>query len=166
MSKREFLEKLKAALMTRVSAQAVADNINYYEDYINTQVRMGKSEKEVVQTLGDPWILAKSIGDAAERQGSSERKEEYYQNSSNQEYYGNGQCGDGQYGKEYAGGQYNQQRPGAKLFKFPLWAIPLIILGIVFLIIVSLFSLLTYLWPILLPVLLIVSLVRMARRAS
>ena len=46
MKKREFLDRLKAALMNRINSQAVVENVNYYEDYINTQVRMGMKEEE------------------------------------------------------------------------------------------------------------------------
>ena len=61
MTKQEFLDGLGAALAGRISASLISENINYYEDYINTQVRMGRIEGEVVQSLGDPRLIAKSI---------------------------------------------------------------------------------------------------------
>jgi len=44
MEKQEFLDKLRLALNGRVAPEVLTDTVNYYEDYINTQVRLGKSE--------------------------------------------------------------------------------------------------------------------------
>ena len=61
MEKQEFLEKLRLALNGRVSAEIVADNIKYYEDYINIEIRKGRSEEEILAQLGDPRLLARTI---------------------------------------------------------------------------------------------------------
>lgn len=61
MGKQEFLEKLRLALNGRVSAEIVTDNIRYYEDYINIEVRKGRSEEEILAQLGDPRLLARTI---------------------------------------------------------------------------------------------------------
>ena len=53
MTKHEFLEKLRVALSGRVTADIVTDNLHFYEDYINTEVRKGKSEEQVLSALGD-----------------------------------------------------------------------------------------------------------------
>ena len=58
MDRQEFLEKLRLSLNGRLPAQAVAEHISYYEDYINTEIRKGKSEEEVVGMLGDPRLIA------------------------------------------------------------------------------------------------------------
>ena len=71
MKKREFLDRLKAALMNRINSQAVVENVNYYEDYINTQVRMGMKEEVVIAKLGDPRLLAKTIIDSEKRKGNA-----------------------------------------------------------------------------------------------
>ena len=52
MTKREFLEKLRQALNGRMSSGTVADNLQYYEDYINTEIRKGRTEEEVLFELG------------------------------------------------------------------------------------------------------------------
>lgn len=61
MGKQEFLEILRLALSGRVSAEIVADNIRYYEDYINIEIRKGRSEEEILAQLGDPRLLARTI---------------------------------------------------------------------------------------------------------
>ena len=38
-------------------------HIRYYEDYIQSQVRGGRSEQEVLQELGDPHLIAKTLID-------------------------------------------------------------------------------------------------------
>ena len=45
MSKHEFLEKLQLALSGRVPAATVTENVRYYEDYINIEIRKGRSEE-------------------------------------------------------------------------------------------------------------------------
>ena len=64
MSQKEFLEELRTALSGKLSAQAVLENIEYYRNYIEGEVRSGKSEAQVLEMLGDPWILARTISDA------------------------------------------------------------------------------------------------------
>ncbi len=63
MDKQEFIDRLRMALNSRVSPDVVADEVNYYEDYINTQIRMGKNESDVLRELGDPRLIAKTIAD-------------------------------------------------------------------------------------------------------
>lgn len=61
MSKQEFIDKLRMALSGRVSANLVEENVSYYEEYINTQVRLGQAEGAVLTALGDPRLIAKTI---------------------------------------------------------------------------------------------------------
>ena len=48
-----------------MSAQAVRENIDYYNQYIDEEVRNGRTEQEVIDMLGDPWALAKTIAMSA-----------------------------------------------------------------------------------------------------
>ena len=61
MTKQEFLEKLRLALTGNVPGSVVSENLQYYEDYINTEIRKGKSEEEVLAALGDPRLIARTI---------------------------------------------------------------------------------------------------------
>lgn len=61
MEKQEFLDKLRSALSGRLASEIVADTVRYYEDYINTETRMGREEQEVMSSLGDPRLIARTI---------------------------------------------------------------------------------------------------------
>ena len=61
MSKQEFIERLRISLSGQIPPRAVEENVAYYEDYINAQMRLGQPEEVVMQTLGDPRLIAKSI---------------------------------------------------------------------------------------------------------
>lgn len=73
MTKSDFLEGLKMALNGRVQPSVVTDNMDYYADYINTEIRKGRSEEEVLGLLGDPRMIARTIVDANAQQGSANR---------------------------------------------------------------------------------------------
>ena len=61
MNKQDFIDRLRMALNGRVSPGLVMDNVNYYEDYINTEIRKGRTEEEVLESLGDPRLIARTI---------------------------------------------------------------------------------------------------------
>ena len=63
MTKAEFLEKLRIELSSGVTPQVLQENLNYYGQYIDDEIRKGRTESEVLAELGDPWILAKTIVD-------------------------------------------------------------------------------------------------------
>lgn len=64
MSRYEFISVLRAALSGKVPSTTVEDNVQYYEEYIEVQLRQGKSEGEVLAALGDPRLLARTIIEA------------------------------------------------------------------------------------------------------
>lgn len=66
MTKKQFLEELKDSLEGMVSPIVVQHNVNYYEKYINEQIRNGKTEEDVLNELGSPRLIAKTIIDATE----------------------------------------------------------------------------------------------------
>ena len=61
MNKIEFVEQMRRSLSSIDDYTYVNDTIAYYENYIESQMRMGKSEEQVMQELGDPRLIAKSI---------------------------------------------------------------------------------------------------------
>mgnify|MGYP003232489390 CR=1 FL=1 len=61
MNKQEFVDRLRMALNGHVSPGLVMDNVNYYQDYINTEIRKGRTEEEVLESLGDPRLIARTI---------------------------------------------------------------------------------------------------------
>lgn len=61
MEKMEFLNVLRIHIQGVDDVAFVNDTMNYYENYIETEIRKGKSEEEVINKLGDPRLIAKSI---------------------------------------------------------------------------------------------------------
>lgn len=76
MDRKEFLEGLRSYLEPEMSAEEIRENINYYERYITEEVIKGRREEDVVQELGDPWIIAKTITDMKENSANYERSHE------------------------------------------------------------------------------------------
>lgn len=61
MTKQEFLDELRQALSGEVSPEAIMDSYRYYATYIEDEVCGGKSEEQVVEELGRPSLIARSI---------------------------------------------------------------------------------------------------------
>lgn len=156
MNKQEFIDGLRTALNGSVSPGLVQENVNYYEDYINTEVRKGKSEGEVLQSLGDPRLIARTIVET----NKIEDKSETQQSSS---YQGSG------YYSSYRSSGYQEQRysynttENKKHFKLPWWAWMIIVILIVGVVLSAVFSVLTFLAPVILPIIVVVFLVKLFR---
>ena len=65
MTKREFLEELKEVLSEQLPQNQVAEHVSYYMNYIEEQKQNGSSEEEVLNMLGDPRLIARTILDTA-----------------------------------------------------------------------------------------------------
>lgn len=78
MNKIEFIEQMRRSLSTIDDYTYVNDTIAYYENYIESRIRMGKSEEQVMQELGDPRLIAKSIC-ASHETDSDEQDADGYQ---------------------------------------------------------------------------------------
>ena len=78
MTKQQFLEELKDALAGEVPANVMMDSYGYYANYIDEEIRKGKSEKEVLEELGKPMLIARSIiaAQSGERQVDYEYTED------------------------------------------------------------------------------------------
>lgn len=73
MDKYEFIRQLNAFLKGKVSNGELNDTVAYYEDYIDTEIKKGRSEGEVIDSLGSPRLLAKTIADT---RGAGENKDD------------------------------------------------------------------------------------------
>lgn len=69
LNKEQFLHDLTVQLNLSVSDQVIREQIAYYDSYICGEVRKGRSEAEVIEELGSPRLLAKTIIDTAEAAG-------------------------------------------------------------------------------------------------
>ena len=140
MSQKEFLEELRTALSGKLSAQAVLENIEYYRNYIEGEVRSGKSEAQVLEMLGDPWILARTISDAQDGTDDS------IVNEAGGSDYGCLRRRDRQTGHAF------------QELRFPWWKIALIILAVILgivLVISVITGLIRLLLPVLVPILIV-----------
>lgn len=61
MNKEEFLQRMQDTLKGEVSDFVIKDNISYYKNYIENEISNGKTEKDVLDMLGDPRLLSKTI---------------------------------------------------------------------------------------------------------
>jgi len=68
MTKQEFLEELKQALSDEVSAEVMMDSYRFYANYIEDEIRNGKTEGQVLEELGSPLLIARSIIAAQSRE--------------------------------------------------------------------------------------------------
>lgn len=63
MSKNEFIQGLEAALSGSVPPETVRENLIYYRDYIRTELEKGRTEQDIMDELGDPRLIARTIMD-------------------------------------------------------------------------------------------------------
>uniref|UniRef100_UPI00405683F8 DUF1700 domain-containing protein n=1 Tax=Acetatifactor sp. TaxID=1872090 RepID=UPI00405683F8 len=143
MNKLDFLNRLRAALTGRLTAEQIQEHLNYYEDYINTQVRLGQTEEAVLMTLGDPRLLAKTIINASEVE-AGENTDSYYGGyyNSNIQNRGNG---------------YVKER---RTFRIPGWLWAIIIIFILLMVLGLVFTLLSALAPLICVILVVVGLMK------
>lgn len=70
MNKQIFLDTLRRALYGKIDDMALADHMQYYENYILQEMASGKSEQEVLDELGDPRLIARTIVETAGNQST------------------------------------------------------------------------------------------------
>ncbi len=151
MEKTEFIERLQRALAAGISSSQVAENVRYYQDYIDSEIRKGRSEKEVMDSLGDPRLLAKSIIEANKHAGVSY--------GSNREY-------DDEVADEPQEWESDRSTPKGRSIVLPGWLVMLIITVLVLLVIGVAFSLLYLFAPVIMVVLVVLLLVKVFQGRS
>ncbi|MCI8950784.1 MAG: DUF1700 domain-containing protein [Lachnospiraceae bacterium] len=121
MDKKEFLEKLALALAGQVSRPVIEENIRYYDDYITERLKKGIALSDVLEELGDPRLIAKSIIDA---NGGGDEMAGVYEDSDNgQQAFGSRAAGDD---------GFENRQGGFRSFRFNgLWAL-LLLLAVIF----------------------------------
>lgn len=78
MNKQQFLNELRQCLEGEVSYQVLNENIAYYDHYFDEQRSMGKTEAEIVEEIGKPSLIAKTIIDASGIEQSAYYEEQVY----------------------------------------------------------------------------------------
>lgn len=154
MSKREFIDRLRAALNGRVSPNLVADNVNYYEDYINTEIQKGRTEREVLDSLGDPRLIAKTIVETNGQDMAGTYQSDYDNGSPYR---------DADTREEYGSPYTRQPDKGTGGVRIPGWVWTLLVILVVVFIFMAIFSVLAFLAPIIIPIIVVVFLVKLFR---
>lgn len=169
MNRVEFIEKLQRALAGGLNSNQVTENVRYYQEYIDMEMRKGRSEADVLAGLGDPRLLAKSIIEANKHAGNSSGTNRTYDEemTGTGNAYQRGAYSGGAYNEAYGNdrtyGAYEESNDKVRGFRMPGWLILLIVTVVVVLIIGVAFSLISVLAPIIIPVLLVILLVRVFR---
>lgn len=94
MNKSEFLRILRENLNLSLEKDAINEQLDYYDKYISDEINKGRSEKEVIEELGDPRLIAKTIktinaSQSIDKESKSGEGQENYDNQS-RERYGSG----------------------------------------------------------------------------
>lgn len=143
MTGQEFIERLRAALTGRVSASLVEENVTYYNDYIHSQMRMGRSEESVTASLGDPRLIAKTIITA---------------NSSNAA----GKASDAEDTVCHENFYVNKDRfSSVRSKEMPGWLLLLLVILILVIVFSALFSIISALLPFTIPILIVLFFVKL-----
>ena len=131
MNKLQFVEQMRRSLSSIDDYTFVNDTVAYYENYIETQMRTGKSEEQVMQELGDPRLIAKSILASHETEDGTQEDGTYYKREN-------------PYGDKAVRTVLNFN---GKLVHMPSWLLKILSVLAAFVIIVLLFTVLRILSP-------------------
>lgn len=157
MSKQDFIDRLRAALNGKVSPGQVIENVNYYEEYINTQIRMGRTDEEVLADLGDPRLIAKSIvtanGDSGYEAAAGYSRESDFNGDADRRGRWN----------SFSNSNMHQEEQHSSGRGLPKWFRPVVWLIVVIGVFAAFFSILSFLAPIVIPILVVMFFVKLFR---
>jgi len=146
MTKSEFIGTLRSRLTGEVSASELENTIRYYEEYISEAMSNGKTEEQVLQELGSPLLIARTIID------TSKGKDEHAGNTQ----------------RQYYNDQKESENPGKSFYRFELnsWKGKLFVIISIVVIFFLVFTIMRVLIPVLVPLILIWFLVTMLRNGG
>ena len=157
MSRTEFLQGLKSELEGRVPYSVIQENLRYYDSYIMEEAAKGQTEDEVIESLGGPRIIARTIVDAAL---DTEDRPDGFDSFESEASYRSGPAGSSQEERE----PFRGKKPEVHYVDFGKWYVRLIAGLVVFLVIFLVMTvffgimglagwILYYIWPVLLVML-------------
>ena len=126
MSKQEFLDGLRRSLVGGLETREINEHINYYSDYIDSQIRRGVAEEEVMASLGEPRLIAKTL---LGMDGDQKVTEEYVEDD----------------GVQQSG--YRYFNLNGKTLKIPGWLFTILVCVVSFCVLTFVFALMTRLLP-------------------
>ena len=83
MTKREFLDTLRMQLEGELSPSQIEGHLHYYDEYISEATAAGRRESDVLEELGSPVFIAKTLLETAQPADSGE----YYEEAPQQEEF-------------------------------------------------------------------------------
>ncbi|EET60639.1 hypothetical protein BRYFOR_07464 [Marvinbryantia formatexigens DSM 14469] len=86
MTKREFLDTLRTQLEGELSPAQIEGHLHYYDEYISGAVAAGRRESDVLEELGSPVFIAKTLLEASEAETEKENGG-YYEETPRQEEF-------------------------------------------------------------------------------
>ena len=126
MSKQEFLDGLRRSLAGNLETREVNEHIQYYSDYIDSQIRMGNTEETVMASLGEPRLIAKTL---IGMESVETVTEEYVDDEAKPE------------------GDYRQFQVKGKTIRIPSWLFTILVCILSFCVLTVVFALMTRLLP-------------------
>lgn len=167
MTKQTFLDTLRGSLTGAISASAVEENVRYYEEYINSQIRMGKSEQQVLAELGNPRLIARSIIDAGKSTGDTSSNAGAAYGGNGGGYYTGGYQNGGYQGTGYRSREQGEMgRSNVRKRRWPTWLslILVLVLIVIFVILPIVVLFVWWLAPVVVIVWLITFVIKMMRK--
>lgn len=138
MNKGEFIRILRIALASQVHFDVVNENVAYYENYIDMEVKKGKTEEKVIEELGDPRLIAKTIIETNKLSGNAGKDNE--------------NTGEGTENGKHA--------------HIPVWLMYVIAIIVLIVIISLLVSAVSVLLPILVPVIIVIMVIQYVNKGK
>jgi uncharacterized membrane protein len=68
MNRQTFFDTLRRSLYGKISDNLLEDHIRYYEGYFEQEMANGRSEQEILEELGDPRLIARTITETSQGQ--------------------------------------------------------------------------------------------------
>ena len=151
------MQGLKSELEGRVPYSVIQENLRYYDSYIMEEAAKGQTEDEVIESLGAPRILPRTIVDAAL---DTEDRPDGFDSFESEASYRSGPAGSSQEERE----PFRGKKPEVHYVDFGKWYVRLIAGLVVFLVIFLVMTvffgimglagwILSYIWPVLLVML-------------
>lgn len=151
------MQGLKSELEGRVPYSVIQENLQYYDSYIMEEAAKGQTEDEVIESLGGPRIIARTIVDAAL---DTEDRPDGFDSFESEASYRSGPAGSSQEERE----PFRGKKPEVHYVDFGKWYVRLIAGLVVFLVIFLVMTvffgimglagwILSYIWPVLLVML-------------
>ena len=139
MTKQDFLDGLRRSLSAGLEPEQINEHIRYYSDYIDSQIRMGVAEEEVMSSLGEPRWIAKTILGMEDVETVTE---EYVEEDKQQD------------------DKYRYFNINGKTIRLPGWLFTILVCVVSFFVLSIVFSLMTRLLPFIFMFIFMVTMIR------